>query len=589
MPEGQKVKTAYAIIYDDSPNHTMGWENDQLKVPAIFDDATKEYSVQTSAISYTSWHNTDHKYHIKLFAEDDAGNVGSMDSTDETYGSQLAIRVLEKGTPVIKPITSQIYDSYTETSIALPMIGFGDGGPYEIPEWTADDLIDESGSPFISVDKCSAPNKGSGLDFSTLKYYLDGKEFIPEYYSEEWDIDVHEYVQVKVDPKLGVFVTEPAASDGYNGQYEVGYAYYFVSGWDSNTGCTIENLSTGVHKLKLSISDNDGNEAVYEKEFLIHTSSPYLEIVKPVLNFTPNSEESVFLTNSTTVDIELKVKPNEDGTPIDHVTVEGYSTGGIYGIDETIPFSDFGELQEDGYYHIVRAANFDGLDIYRDDYSYFVYPHADITVSAVDTLGGTVEIGREVYFDCIPPWIEDVTVEKTTVGSSEKIKIQFRLIDVPLTYSDIDTEHPFSYTSTQMAPVTDTSGYLKAGYNDISKIKFKLTGPSRAAVSFTKFHVTSVDPNLQTDFTISEDPTDPRSKIFESTKELTFSGYSPAMVVDGNVVGGTKNAWQFTIDDIAIQKFSDIPFNSYCHYNGRLGGMGGNRYRTLEDIRVKKG
>lgn len=86
------VANAYAII-------------DGKKIIARYDANEDLWIIEGNAPATSSWSQPGHMYGITLFAEDEAGNVASMDSTDPTYGSQLAIRVLETVPPEAKILT----------------------------------------------------------------------------------------------------------------------------------------------------------------------------------------------------------------------------------------------------------------------------------------------------------------------------------------------------------------------------------------------------------------------------------------------------------------------------------------------------
>lgn len=111
------VKQAYAMI------------NGQ-KVIATYDEATQLWTVETTAPSASSWSQPDHVYQVTLHAEDEAGNIVSMDSTDNEYGDQLKIRVLEKTKPVatiISPTQNAVLGSNNQ-DIILEVYDLGGSG-----------------------------------------------------------------------------------------------------------------------------------------------------------------------------------------------------------------------------------------------------------------------------------------------------------------------------------------------------------------------------------------------------------------------------------------------------------------------------
>lgn len=66
---------------------------------ATYSTSTGLWSVDITAPSNSSWSQPNHVYLAEIYAEDQAGNTGKLDSTDKTYGDQLKIRVLEKTAP----------------------------------------------------------------------------------------------------------------------------------------------------------------------------------------------------------------------------------------------------------------------------------------------------------------------------------------------------------------------------------------------------------------------------------------------------------------------------------------------------------
>lgn len=80
------VKTAYVMF------------NSQ-KYVATYDEGSQTWSVEITAPSQSSWSQADHVFLAEIHAEDTAGNESIMNSTDEDYGDQLKIRVLEKTKP----------------------------------------------------------------------------------------------------------------------------------------------------------------------------------------------------------------------------------------------------------------------------------------------------------------------------------------------------------------------------------------------------------------------------------------------------------------------------------------------------------
>lgn len=66
---------------------------------ATYDAQTQLWTATATAPSTSSYGQPDHVYKAEVFAEDQAGNTATVDSTDGTYGAQLKIRVLETTKP----------------------------------------------------------------------------------------------------------------------------------------------------------------------------------------------------------------------------------------------------------------------------------------------------------------------------------------------------------------------------------------------------------------------------------------------------------------------------------------------------------
>lgn len=71
---------------------------------ATYDAETQLWTATATAPATSSYGQPDHVYKAEVFAQDQAGNSASVNSSDPTYGAQLKIRVLEKTKPVITDI-----------------------------------------------------------------------------------------------------------------------------------------------------------------------------------------------------------------------------------------------------------------------------------------------------------------------------------------------------------------------------------------------------------------------------------------------------------------------------------------------------
>ena len=81
---------------------------------ATYNSGTQEWSVDIPAGAESSYGQANHTYPITLHAVDAAGNEKVMQSTDETYGDQLNIRVLEKTKPtatIVSPTQGSVLGS----------------------------------------------------------------------------------------------------------------------------------------------------------------------------------------------------------------------------------------------------------------------------------------------------------------------------------------------------------------------------------------------------------------------------------------------------------------------------------------------
>lgn len=66
---------------------------------ATYDAETQLWTATATAPATSSYGQPDHVYKAEVFAQDQAGNSATVNSSDATYGAQLKIRVLEKTKP----------------------------------------------------------------------------------------------------------------------------------------------------------------------------------------------------------------------------------------------------------------------------------------------------------------------------------------------------------------------------------------------------------------------------------------------------------------------------------------------------------
>lgn len=84
---------------------------------ASYSSGTQKWSVDIPSGSESSYSEDNHTYPIELHAFDAAGNETIMYASDETYGDQLNIRVLEKTKPtatIVSPTQGSVLGSATQ-------------------------------------------------------------------------------------------------------------------------------------------------------------------------------------------------------------------------------------------------------------------------------------------------------------------------------------------------------------------------------------------------------------------------------------------------------------------------------------------
>lgn len=84
---------------------------------ASYSSGTQKWSVDIPSGAESSYSQSNHTYPIELHAFDAAGNETIMYATDDTYGDQLNIRVLEKTKPtatIVSPTQGSVLGSATQ-------------------------------------------------------------------------------------------------------------------------------------------------------------------------------------------------------------------------------------------------------------------------------------------------------------------------------------------------------------------------------------------------------------------------------------------------------------------------------------------
>lgn len=186
------VKKAYAVI-------------DGRPVNAVYDEATELWTVEMTAPATSSWTQPDHVYLVELHAEDQAGNVATMTASDETYGDQLKIRVLETTKPtatILYPTAMSILGSNTveaqlklsdegESGINISSVVFklnGDDKSYLLEwehdqeegtdtkdVWVATYTIEQLNDGMNSLSLSVSDNDGNESDESTVTFVVSTK------------------------------------------------------------------------------------------------------------------------------------------------------------------------------------------------------------------------------------------------------------------------------------------------------------------------------------------------------------------------------------------------------------------------------
>ena len=97
---------------------------------ASYNSGTQKWSVDIPSGSESSYSQSNHTYPIELHAFDAAGNETIMYATDDTYGDQLKVRVLEKTKPTVtikSPTQGSVLGSATQ-DIVMELSDAGGSG-----------------------------------------------------------------------------------------------------------------------------------------------------------------------------------------------------------------------------------------------------------------------------------------------------------------------------------------------------------------------------------------------------------------------------------------------------------------------------
>lgn len=126
-------------------------------------EATGKWEASIPAPSASSWHQEDHKFNVELTAMNEAGSSTTIDRTDGEFGSQLALRVLERQLPVIN-ITSPGTGAYITTATPAIIATLIDNAISN----NGDSGIDLN-SVVLKVDGNAVPTNDSGISVEQIE------------------------------------------------------------------------------------------------------------------------------------------------------------------------------------------------------------------------------------------------------------------------------------------------------------------------------------------------------------------------------------------------------------------------------------
>ena len=285
MATQPNVKEAYAMFQSK-------------KVAATYDEASKTWSVTMTAPAESSWSQPNHVYLVELYAVDLAGNTGKLTSTDETYGAQLKIRVLEKTKPtatVVYPTQNSVIGKNTITA-KLKVVDAGGSGINQSSISVKVNGEVKSGISWVSgaSGELTADVALSGLSDGSNNITVDVQ-----------DNDGNAATQAKVTfiistaaPKLDI--TEPADNLVTNGSTvtvagnaSAGGSYSTVTkvtvngedaGVDLDSGDFSYDfeLSPGENTITIVVTDNAGNTTTVTRHVTLDTTVPVITEVKAV-------------------------------------------------------------------------------------------------------------------------------------------------------------------------------------------------------------------------------------------------------------------------------------------------------------------
>lgn len=152
-----------------------------------------------------------------------------------------------------------------------------------------------------------------------------------------------------------------------------------------------EDLKEGIHRLRLSVDDNDGNAAyAVDTSFYVDTLPPELVVTKPDRSYS---------TNASTIDVEGTVT---DAGSSPTVTLSVLNSKGVVWEYKL-------RVATDGTFTANAVALTDGVNT--------------LTFKAVDAYGHASSVVRRITVDSTPPVIQSVDIVPSEVDAGTGYKI----------------------------------------------------------------------------------------------------------------------------------------------------------------------
>lgn len=143
---------------------------------ATYDEKTQLWTATATAPADSSWSQPDHVYKAEIHVTDAAGNEQVMNSTDETYGNQLKIRVLETTKPtseIVTPTNNSVLGANTQAI----KVRFKDAGGSGLNEITIVFKVNGTAVPLKAGETAGytlADGEGDDAGYRVLTYTATG-------------------------------------------------------------------------------------------------------------------------------------------------------------------------------------------------------------------------------------------------------------------------------------------------------------------------------------------------------------------------------------------------------------------------------